>query len=62
MAGPMNNPDGGDRIHDTREVVTRVKFETLSAIVLEVRCLLLGMGNQNPPLSLRKVLAYNVLC
>ncbi|CAL8151433.1 unnamed protein product [Prunus armeniaca] len=49
MVGPVNNQDGGDKTHSTRKVVTRADFETLSAAVEEVRPLLLGMGNQNPP-------------
>ncbi|KAI5335202.1 hypothetical protein L3X38_025335 [Prunus dulcis] len=49
MSYPMNNQDGGDRTHDTGEVVISTEFETFCATVEEVRRLLLGMGNQNPP-------------
>ncbi|BFG41645.1 hypothetical protein CerSpe_279190 [Prunus speciosa] len=49
MAGLVNNPNGGDWTHGTREVVTCAEFETLPATTEEVRCLFLGMGNQNPP-------------
>ncbi|CAL9018808.1 unnamed protein product [Prunus brigantina] len=45
----MNNQDGGDRTHGTREVVTSTEFETFCATMEEVRHLLLGMENQNPP-------------
>ncbi|KAI5333513.1 hypothetical protein L3X38_023644 [Prunus dulcis] len=49
MAGSVNNQDGDDETHSTRKGVTSAEFETLFAAVEEVRPLLLGIVNQNPP-------------